>query len=440
MSNPEPSFRVIVIGAGVAGLTASHCLQKAGIDHVVLERRSEIAPPEGASIAIYPHGARILKQIECLKAAKKACVPCDRHGQDILLFERREFLQILYDRLPDKSRIRTGCSAKEVRQLVSGVEVKLRDGTTEKGDMVLGCDGVHSLVRSSMKTNWKCLVGMGPAAPGLGERDMTVIHNNRYSFLALTQPDRVFWFVFFRLDKPYTWPKRERYTDEDAEKLAASVADHAVSPTMVFGELWQKRYRGMLIPIEEGVLEHWHNGRIVLAGDCVHKVTPNIALGGNSSMESVVVLCNHIRQMMVNQCGAKPSLATLNKTFAAYQAERQPRMKQIMDFSSLITDVQAWRTPLYKFVATWVLPLQPDRAVADQIGEIVRDAPKLDFVDVGDFAKGRLTWKDEDREVQRNQKIVMKSPGSALGGMMSAAAAIGMFVLMAQYIRPLMTV
>lgn len=78
MASLESSFRVIVVGAGVAGLTASHCLQKAGVEHVVLERRSEITPPEGASIAIYPQGARILHQIGCLEAAKRACATCDR--------------------------------------------------------------------------------------------------------------------------------------------------------------------------------------------------------------------------------------------------------------------------------------------------------------------------------------------------------------------------
>lgn len=46
-----------------------------------------------------------------------------------------------------------------------------------------------------------------------------------------------------------------------------------------------------------------------------------------------------------------------------------------MDYLSMITNFQARRTPLYKFVANWVLPLQPDRAVADQLGEIIRDAP-----------------------------------------------------------------
>lgn len=75
---PKETFRVIVVGAGVAGLAASQALQKAGIDHVVLERRDDIAPPEGASIAIYPHGARILHQFGCLAAAKAACVPMER--------------------------------------------------------------------------------------------------------------------------------------------------------------------------------------------------------------------------------------------------------------------------------------------------------------------------------------------------------------------------
>ena len=213
MSIIEHPFRVIVVGASVAGLTASHCLHNAGIEHVVLERRSEIAPPEGASIAIYPHGARILHQLGCLEAVKKLCTPCDRwfsrrpdgkaimnngffhhvkekygipyyfyecfcllfgslaiiilarglrslwltpilicysHGHSILLRERRVFLQVLYDCLQDKTCIRTGRPVREVIQSVSGVEVKLEDGTIVTGDMVLGCDGVHSLVRTAM--------------------------------------------------------------------------------------------------------------------------------------------------------------------------------------------------------------------------------------------------------------------------------------------------
>lgn len=74
----DKPFRVIVVGGGVTGLTASHVLSKAGIDHVVLERCEDAGPVSGASIAIYPHGARILEQIGCLPAMKKITSPMDR--------------------------------------------------------------------------------------------------------------------------------------------------------------------------------------------------------------------------------------------------------------------------------------------------------------------------------------------------------------------------
>jgi 2-polyprenyl-6-methoxyphenol hydroxylase-like FAD-dependent oxidoreductase len=64
---PQKPFRVVVIGGGIAGLTMSHCLQKAGIDHVVLEAHPLVAAPVGASIGFWPHGMRILDQLGCGK-------------------------------------------------------------------------------------------------------------------------------------------------------------------------------------------------------------------------------------------------------------------------------------------------------------------------------------------------------------------------------------
>lgn len=59
-------FRVVVVGAGVAGLVPSNALQWAGIDNVVLEKQKKIAWPSGASIGIWPNGCRLLDQLECL--------------------------------------------------------------------------------------------------------------------------------------------------------------------------------------------------------------------------------------------------------------------------------------------------------------------------------------------------------------------------------------
>lgn len=78
MSYSNRPFRIIIVGAGPAGLVASACLQKLGVDHIVLEKHSEIAPPKGAGISMWPHGLRILNQLGYLDAIKAASVPINR--------------------------------------------------------------------------------------------------------------------------------------------------------------------------------------------------------------------------------------------------------------------------------------------------------------------------------------------------------------------------
>ncbi|KAI1412765.1 FAD binding domain protein [Hypoxylon sp. FL1857] len=469
MMASETPFRVIIVGAGVAGLTASHCLHKAGIDHIILERRADVAPAMGSSIAMYPGSGRIFHQLGILERMETTCSPCkyswtrgpdgkdivhneffeivkQNHGQRILLLERRQLLRNLYETLPDMKRVKLNSEVKSINQLPDGVEVVLTDGTVEKGDMVLGADGVRGTVRSMMwehankmepgiitaqektcmKTNYKLLLGMGPGAPELGEADMTVCHNTKQSMMTLTQPDHTYFSVYFKLDKPYAWPTRKRYTAEEAEAAAESVADHAVSDQAVFGELWRKRDRAALIGVEEGVLDHWYYDRIALVGDCVHKMTPNIGLGGNMAIESVVVLCNHLQAMLAAKQGVKPSLADLRNVFAAYQAERKPRVVQIMNFSREVTDSHAWATLSHKYYTKWVLPTKSDQFFPNIIAEIVRRAPKLEYVDVKGFNKGKVNWKDEESKpsslvwslqwMLRATVLVMLSVGAAQYG------------------------
>ena len=57
-------LKVIIVGGSIAGLTLAHCLERAGIEYVVLEKGSDPAPQVGASIGILPNGARILDQLK----------------------------------------------------------------------------------------------------------------------------------------------------------------------------------------------------------------------------------------------------------------------------------------------------------------------------------------------------------------------------------------
>lgn len=142
-----------------------------------------------------------------------------------------------------------------------------------------------------MKTTFKVILGMGPPIPELGEKDMTICSDSKYVLTSVTQPTHSFFCVYWKLEKDLFWPRQPRYTTEEMEALAESVADHPISDTILFGEVWKKRHRATLINLEEGVLEHWHHGRIVLVGDSVHKVesTPSITISSN--LRSVDSLC-----------------------------------------------------------------------------------------------------------------------------------------------------
>lgn len=73
MSKSE--FKVIIVGGSIGGLTFAHCLQRAGIDHVVLEKASNPAPQIGASIGISPNGARVLDQLQLYELVEEHIEP-----------------------------------------------------------------------------------------------------------------------------------------------------------------------------------------------------------------------------------------------------------------------------------------------------------------------------------------------------------------------------
>ena len=74
----QRKLKVIIVGASIAGLTLAHCLDRNGIDYVVLEAYKEIAPQIGASIGIFANGARILDQIGCFDDIYELVEPLGR--------------------------------------------------------------------------------------------------------------------------------------------------------------------------------------------------------------------------------------------------------------------------------------------------------------------------------------------------------------------------
>ncbi|KAH7304208.1 FAD binding domain protein [Stachybotrys elegans] len=455
---PNKKFRAIIIGSGVTGLIAAHTFHKAGINYDVYEKWQEAAPPLGASISVFPHCLRVLKQLGIAEEVLKLSTPFtdgasnrgpngklimnvdlwgffrENHGADVLLLERRALLDVLYQTLPDKAKVHFNKKVVRTTETRDSVEVFFADGTSEKGDIIVGADGVHSVVREAMwdyansvspglitveekksiMTNWTCLFGYGPGIPNQRNELSVTSFDGQRCFLVATQPDKTFFFVFWKPVKPWSRYARPKYTAADAETAAASVAELPVNETMVFAELWKKRYRAQLADIEEGVLSRWHFSRHVLVGDAAHKVTPNMALGGNLGMESVFVLVNRLRQALVDSAneGKVNGLSTLQlKTvFEQYQAQQHPRAMAILNISSAVSNAQAWATPWIKFSSMYIAPHADPRAITNVLGEIVRRGSVLDFLPLDhDWIKGKLPWENGVEDAYRAAVSVAKS-------------------------------
>lgn len=133
-------------------------------------------------------------------------------------------------------------------------------------------------------------------------------------------------------------------------------------------------------------------------------MTPNIGLGGNSSMESVVALANLLDGAVKAHPQGKPDKAMIEDMLAEYQRSRSGRMRKIVDFSSRATKMQAWDNLWYKALS-YILPLLPETTFAVQLSKLIKGAPKLDYVPLPDDTHvGTWKWEDEEREEEKAKK------------------------------------
>lgn len=335
------------------------------------------------------------------------------------MFHRHDLLKAFYDNLPadDKARILVN---KDVTAIETpnndSVRVTCADGTIVEGDIAIGADGVHSTTRQEARklalasgsrnineehpylTTYRVLYGNVPVPSGLAPGEAYESHGQDACLQFFIGSSRAWFFLYSRLP---TGPTRHpaRYTQQDADDYAATFGGLHVTDKLLFRDLYATKYASGLTNLEEGVVPHWSwGGRIVLAGDAAHKITPNIGWGYNSSVHDLVVLVNRLRAMLLRQQsggeGAVSSSA-LGAVFRAYQAERMGHMQRINSISAKYTRVASWRTGWKWFLDRYVFPRigGDDLLVTYALGAQIRTASVLDWLDEPHFAKGRIPWE-----------------------------------------------
>jgi salicylate hydroxylase len=312
--------RILIAGAGIGGLTVALSLLRRGHEVHLFEQATELREV-GAGVQLSANGTRILIDLG-LRAAMKQIV-CEPTGKEIRLWttgqtwklfdlgetsvehygapywmaHRGDFHAVLRDAVRQtRATIRTGATAAGFDQDDDGVTLTLASGEQIRGDLLIGADGVHSVIRQHMfgvsraqftgLLAWRGLIPMPRLPTHL--RRLVGTNWNGLGGHVVTYPLRrgdILNFVGVR--ERDDW-QVESWTEAGTieECLRDFTGWHDDIHTMI--RAIDTPFKWALLGREP--LPRYSIGRATLLGDAAHPTLPFLAQGANMALEDAAVL------------------------------------------------------------------------------------------------------------------------------------------------------
>lgn len=352
--------RAVIIGAGVAGLTAGVSLSRRGWDVEVLER-AEALRPVGVAFILAPNALRALHgvstelvdELTALSAIQGVSgirdgrgrwltrddpqVAIDRYGYPAVAVRRSTLISLLASHLPAGSlRLR----AEVVAVDAPAGSATLRGGDVLSADLLVAADGIHSSTRAGIWPEHPGPVFLGSSAwqtviPGEGLEvtpGITWAANGEIGVLQLVGGD-LYMFANAAASSPVT-PQSGADAKASLQRLFGSLyspipefIDRCEPALMVRTDIY-----GLRLP-----LPALHSGRTAMLGDAAHAMAPNLGQGACQAIEDAVTLAYSVAE--------EPNL---DVALASYTAARLPRTTLIARRSLQVMRLATARNPLVR--------------------------------------------------------------------------------------------
>ena len=332
--------RILIVGGGIAGLTAAIALNRRGYSATVIERAAGWEAV-GAGLSL---GANAMAVFESLGIAEdldavghirrtssfldltgavgykidlaQVC-PVGTHD---LAVHRAELLRVLLRHQP--SPVRWGCTLVLLRQGAAEVTAELSDGTASAYDLVIGADGIRSQVRDLMFPSGS-LRFMGQVY-WRGSIEAAVVQDwthqvggERFFGMSPVGSGRLYWFAQLRTPEPFDDDPGGRIDD-----LRARFADFGLPAATVLA-LLDSSADIHFGPIYEVGLQDWVAGSVVVIGDAAHAVSPVMSQGGGMAVEDATVLAEEL-----------DAADTVTEALASFVQRRRQRVDYVREQSN----------------------------------------------------------------------------------------------------------
>ncbi len=347
------ALQAVVIGGGIGGIAAAVALTQAGIDVQVHEQARQLAEV-GAGVSLAPNGLLMLDRLGVGDGIRRAGVryaasqlrlpdgrPVEHEpyqfavaGQNIGI-HRADLLGLLAGQLPPGT-VRTGHRCTDFRQDdpgdnasdVGSATVGFADGSTATADVVIGADGIHSVLQGFVvapaEPVFSGVVAYRGLVPSLAEYPAGTIRmwmgEGRHFLVFPVRAGQLLNYVGFVSSAIAV---RESWSAEgDPAALAAHFAGWdpligqviaAISGPGGSGFQW-----GMY---DREPLPRWSSGRLTLLGDAAHPMLPHLGQGVNQALEDAVALATLL--------GATASPAGVPRALKAYEGLRRDRTARV---------------------------------------------------------------------------------------------------------------
>lgn len=355
-----PRMRVAIIGAGIGGLTLGLLLRQRGVDAQIYDQADELREV-GAAVALAANGTRVLRRVGLgEQLAEFSVEPTEviyRHwqsGRRIVAFPMREqynkrygaeFFAIHRVHLQHILATAWGAAGLKLNSRLVRLEQRPDDvvrmhfagGQSAEADLVIGADGVHSVVRNWLSGGAHAVAYSGTsgfrgivaidALPSLPDpMSFQLWFGPGAHFLSYPITGGLLNFLAV-VPGPDPWQHPSWRVDEPAETAAGIFQDwHRPVVDMIEAVEQSPRWGLFSLP----PLQRWHRGNVVLLGDAAHAMLPHEGQGANQAIEDAAVLAEFV-------AGAKR--AELSDALRRYEILRRPRTRFIQRSSWINSDV-----------------------------------------------------------------------------------------------------